>query len=126
MCKTIRVCSPLEIRSAVAAVLSEISKCQPVSEQCKYDIRLMISELLANSLSYSCREQAWLLFSCKGGKLRCCVMDDGCGFEHGKLTCPDTGSEHGRGRFLVAATADRLRYNRRGNVVLFEYCRKDG
>ncbi|MBQ9942714.1 MAG: ATP-binding protein [Christensenellaceae bacterium] len=124
MCGSIKVQSALEIRSAVKTVLEDLASNCPITEQCKYDVRLMLSELLANSLRHSCCDHAWVLYACKGGGLRCAVMDAGCGFDHAVTDCPDTLAEGGRGRYLVAATADRLRYNRRGNVALFEYTGK--
>lgn len=126
MCKTIQVRSLAEIHEAVTLVLEETQQvCGTLQEEESFQIKLILNELLANSLAHSHPAYARVLFRMRDNMLECCVLDPGDGFPGAQQAvrqpCPGVFSECGRGIFLVKTFADWIRYNRRGNVVLFGY-----
>jgi anti-sigma regulatory factor (Ser/Thr protein kinase) len=72
------------------------------------DVRLLVSELVANSVRHGPRSDGWpirLRLWVSAGVVQAEVRDDGHGF--GSVPIPTTESDSGRGLFLVDRLADR-------------------
>jgi len=119
-----RVACVEEIARAVSLVLADVAGVVALTEEKEFDIKLILNELLVNSLEHSEARFVRVVFQIEKRELRCCIMDGGCGFDIScckNLNCPDVFSESGRGIFLASSVADWIRYNKKGNMVLFGY-----
>ena len=119
MCKTREICSAQEIRNAVGAVIQDVASRLTLTEETEFHIRLILNELLANSLEHSGGHYAKLYYKLRQDVLHLCILDWGKGFHcgPGQISCPDVLAESGRGVYLVQCFCDSLRYNRQGNAV---------
>ncbi len=117
-----------DIRPSVKSVLSCIEKKMPLSDERRYEIELVLNELLVNSFRHanpSCQEPVVLTAGVEDGRLKICVTDNGEGFEYSKRLGGASDSsalfrECGRGLMLVKAFCEEIRYNLKGNSVEVE------
>ncbi len=98
----------------------------PLTEERKYNIALVINELLVNSFEHaSPSKKAPVIFKAtmKNGCLSICITDRGTGFAHDSMCShmPEDEEtllrERGRGLTLVRALCQDIRYNGLGNSV---------
>jgi anti-sigma regulatory factor (Ser/Thr protein kinase) len=118
-----------DIKPSVKKVLSCVEKCKNLNEERRYEIELVLNELLVNSFRYakpSVYEPVILVAGVENGKLFISVTDGGDGFEY-KMNYGDTPEdsttlyrECGRGLMLVRAFCEEIRYNIKGNSVEVE------
>jgi anti-sigma regulatory factor (Ser/Thr protein kinase) len=114
-----------DIRPSVKSVLSCIEKERPLSDERRYEIELVLNELLVNSFRHanpSCAEPVVLTAGVEDGRLKITVTDSGKGFEYSKKLDSASDSsvlfrECGRGLMLVRAFCEEIRYNLKGNSV---------
>ncbi len=112
-----------DIKKVAECVLTGIQKHAPLSEERRYDITLVINELLVNSFEHAMPTvQSPVIFKAGvvGRQLRIGVADGGRGFVHESVIAkPDDVlfRERGRGLMLVRALCEEIRYNRCGNSV---------
>ena len=108
-----------DVRAAVGEVLRYAGQYMRLTEESAFQLKLTLNELLVNSCTHAGR--TILLYRIEGGRLKCCVLDTGGGFDWAAVQQPDSpDAEHGRGVYLVGQVASRVRYNRRGNAVAVE------
>lgn len=118
-----------DIKPSVKKVLSCVEKCKNLNEERRYEIELVLNELLVNSFRYakpSDSEPVILASGVENGKLFISVTDGGGGFEY-KTNCDGSSEdsvalyrERGRGLTLVRAFCEEIRYNIKGNSVEVE------
>lgn len=103
--------------AAVALAREQLDRIRDrLTEQAYEDSRLMVSELVTNSLrhaSLAIDEEIELVMALRGATLRVEVGDPGPGFEPRPRT-DDDAVESGWGLFLVARLADRWGVERDG------------
>lgn len=99
----------------------------PLSDERKYEIELVLNELLVNSFRHAApceAEPVVLTAGVENGRLILCVTDGGEGFEYRKELSGVPESpllrECGRGLMLVRAFCEEIRYNMKGNSVEVE------
>jgi serine/threonine-protein kinase RsbW len=117
-----------DIRPSVKNVISCLEKSRQLSDERRYEIELVLNELLVNSFRHarpSLGEPVVLTAGVEDGKLKICVTDSGDGFEHRKEIDSASDSsvllrECGRGLMLVKAFCEEIRYNLKGNSVEVE------
>lgn len=118
-----------DIKPSVKNVLSYIERYKALSDERRYEIELVLNELLVNSFRYakpSEREPVILASGVENGRLCIRVTDSGEGFEYKKDydgTSADSTAllrECGRGLMLVKAFCEEIRYNTKGNSVEVE------
>jgi len=118
-----------DIKPSVKKVLSCVEKCKDLNEERRYEIELVLNELLVNSFRYakpSDSEPVILAAEVEDGKLIISVTDGGGGFEY-KMSHDGMSEdsialyrERGRGLMLVRAFCEEIRYNIKGNSVEVE------
>lgn len=112
-----------DIKKVANNVLHGIEKHGSLSEERRYDIKLVINELLVNSFEHAQpTKQSPVVFRAglKSGQLRIGVTDGGRGFSHESLVSDNNDllyRERGRGLMLVRALCQEIRYSGRGNSV---------
>lgn len=112
-----------DIKKVAERVIVGIEKHTSLSEERRYDITLVINELLVNSFEHAKPSvQSPVIFKAgvEGRQLRIGVTDGGNGFVHESVvTKPDDVlfRERGRGLMLVRALCEEIRYNGCGNSV---------
>jgi len=117
-----------DIKVAIAGVMNGIEKFLVLNEARKYEIKLVMNELLVNCFDHAHpkgRQTVVLGVYAKEDKVRICVKDNGQGFEyqytHRSLKQPIDEkrlySESGRGLMLVDAFCDNVKYHGNGNSV---------
>ena len=117
-----------DIKVAVAGVMSGIERHMALSEARKYEIKLVMNELLVNCFDHadiSGKKTVVLGVFIKESKVRIRVKDNGKGFEyeytHRSLKNPINEkrlyAEGGRGLMLVDAFCDTVQYFGNGNSV---------
>jgi anti-sigma regulatory factor (Ser/Thr protein kinase) len=94
----------------------------PISERRLDDVRLLISEMVTNSIRHAgMRPEEWIRVRMQigGGRVRIEVSDPGAGFE--RPLNPEPLSESGWGMYLLEEIADRWGVDRNGATrVWFE------
>lgn len=115
-----------DIKDVVSGVLSSIEKIRPLTDECRFNISLVIKELLVNCFKYAMLTKnvpVMLNAVLKNDLLTIGVTDGGGGFEYEKVCAnisADEGAlfkERGRGLMLVKALCQEICYNGVGNSV---------
>jgi len=119
------------IQDTVQNIIEEIRKRTVLSEEKEYEIKLVLNELIVNSLQYAqvnSNTPVSVGTKIRNGAVSFIISDKGKGFEyqdyimnmenHKRVIREDElMKENGRGLLLVSAFADELKYNRKGNKV---------
>lgn len=116
--KTRVITSVQEMREAIERTLCDVEAFHFVTEEKRFDIKLALNELIANSLEHTEHHYAKLMYEVGEHFFKACVLDKGQGFCLEKCRCSESFSEAGRGVFLVKCVSDSVRYNKTGNVVV--------
>ena len=112
-----------DIKRVAADVLASVEKRAALTDERRYDITLVINELLVNSFEHARpTEQCPVVFRAGvgDGQLRIGVTDGGCGLAYEMITNGVDDMlyrERGRGLKLVRALCQEIRYNGCGNSV---------
>ncbi len=114
-----------DIKSVASGVISEVSRLMPLNDERRYNIALVLNELLVNSFEHARptpRTPVFVHAEYADRRLRISVTDSGTGFEYAQLNAdPDEAeellSERGRGLKLVRALCSEVCYNETGNSV---------
>ena len=118
MMKDIYVYTPLDIRNTVSRVLKDVS--DYVTEEYAFAIRLVLNELLANSVVHSKGTRTKLSYKLEAQQICCAISDDGEWYCAKDVDCPSVEEDHGRGIFLASCYADMLRYDEEGHRLCFK------
>lgn len=113
-----------DIKSVASGVIGGVDTSAPLSEERRYNIALILNELLVNSFEHARptpRNPVFVQAEVVGGMLHIGVTDGGVGFEYAQQVAPDEADtlllERGRGLKLVRALCSDIRYNDTGNSV---------
>jgi anti-sigma regulatory factor (Ser/Thr protein kinase) len=114
-----------DIKSVATGVINGVSRIAPLNDERRYNIALILNELLVNSFEHakpSPRTPVFVHAEYSGGSLHIGVTDGGAGFEHARQLSPAEEvdailSERGRGLKLVRALCSDICYNDHGNSV---------
>lgn len=114
-----------DIKSVASGVIGGISRLAPLNDERRYNIALILNELLVNSFEHARptpRTPVFVQVEYSGGSLHIGITDCGPGFDyeqdHGAEQDTDANlSERGRGLKLVRALCSDIRYNECGNSV---------
>ncbi len=117
-----------DIKKVADSVLSYIEGYISLSDKRKYEITLVLNELLVNCFDHarpSAKEPVMLMTYLRDGRLSIRVTDSGQGFvydnkkiNYEKLVNEDIlYKERGRGLLLVRAFCQEIKYNEKGNSV---------
>ncbi len=117
-----------DIKTVANGVITGVGRHTALSEERRFDIALVINELLVNSFEHAnplTKTPVILAAGMNGNSLRIGVKDGGEGFEHGQaleqlaLPVDDEGlyKERGRGLRLVQALCQDMNFGGRGNCV---------
>ena len=115
-----------DIKNVTGGVISGVSRRAPLSDERRYNIALIMNELLANSFEHARPTPANPVFvqaELSGDVLRIGVTDGGAGFDYLEQNeeAPDDAAlfqERGRGLRLVRALCSDICYNDAGNSVV--------
>ena len=113
-----------DIKRVVNGVLNGVTKHRPLTEECSFNISLVINELLVNCFEHTKPSKTSpVIFKAgiRNGLLIISVTDSGSGFEYDKI-CANVAAdnllkERGRGLTLVRALCQEICYNSMGNSV---------
>ena len=117
-----------DIKTVVGNVLNDVETITVLSDARRYEIKLVINELLTNCFRHaepSAERPVVLYAQVQDGNLGIRVTDQGEGFAYEKSisNLEESGSEErlyrerGRGLMLVRAFCNEIKYNCRGNSV---------
>ena len=112
-----------DIKSVTGGVISGVSRSAPLSDERRYNIMLVLNELLVNSFEHARPTPANPVFvraEVSGKTLRIGITDGGTGFAYAQQEEDDDAGllrERGRGLKLVRALCSDIRYNDAGNSV---------
>ncbi len=115
-----------DIKEAVSGVLSGVEKLKPLTDESRFNISLVIKELLANCFEHAMPSKSMpveLKAVLKNDLLAIGVTDGGGGFEYerirGNISTDEDAllKERGRGLTLVHALCQEICYNSVGNSV---------
>lgn len=117
-----------DIKPSVKSVLDCVEQQKTLSDERKYEIELVLNELLVNCFRHaspSMELPVELAADVDDGRLFICVTDCGEGFEYKKdfdeaSDIKTLYRERGRGLMLVKAFCEEIRYNLKGNSVEVE------
>lgn len=113
-----------ETRDAIREFLNSISDCVYLNEEIEFKLKIIINELVTNSLKYAkpC-SYVRVLAKLQNTFISIAVIDDGLGCDYSKIRDIDISEENyimkegGRGIHIVDVLSDVLRYNRKGNII---------
>jgi serine/threonine-protein kinase RsbW len=108
----------------VDGVMLLFRQCGCVSES-ESEVEIALREALANAIIHGNHEnpgkQVYVRCRCKPDEISIAVKDEGRGFDVDKIADPtapeNTGSDHGRGIYLMKALMDEVRFEEGGVVV---------
>jgi anti-sigma regulatory factor (Ser/Thr protein kinase) len=117
-----------DIKVAINGVMSGIERYYKLSDARKYEIKLVMNELLVNCFGHSHpieKQTVVLVVSAQTDKVSIKVKDNGQGFEFeytnrllgSPISKERLYSENGRGLMLVNAFCDNVKYFGNGNSV---------
>ena len=125
MCEKIRLYKVEEIRSAVNRIIEDILLHVALSDECTFNIKLVLNEMLGNGLIHGGEyPECTVLYRISDTEIKFSIYDSGEGcrqnkyFLHNMKVGGDSICENGRGVFLANCISASLRYNIKGNVVL--------
>ena len=108
-------------KDSVDLMIRTIDAKQPLSDDKRFDLRLISMELLNNIFDYSSADVVELSCSLTEDAVSITIDDNGPGFNYDEVmqrTVTDNlYGARGRGIHIVRSIADEFRYNRRGNSV---------
>ncbi|MEU4241150.1 ATP-binding protein [Actinoplanes sp. NPDC026619] len=123
---TVRLNLPRETGSvpAVRRLLRSALAVLHVDQEHGDDLEIAITEACANVIDHANgTEKFEVLLEVAEDRCTIDVVDDGEGFDPESIGPPETGSERGRGLFLIRALAENVRMQsapRRGSLIHFE------
>ena len=117
MFKDIYICTPLDIRNTVACVINEL---HGIAEERAFGVRLVLNELLANSITHSNGTRTKLSYRLNDNTIECTIADDGEWCASPAICCSRTDMDHGRGVYLANCYAESLKYDEEHRMVCFE------
>ncbi len=112
-----------DIKKVAKGVLCGVEKQIVLSEERRYDIALIINELLVNSFEHAhptAKLPVFFRADIVGNKLCIGVIDGGSGFAHAEPAHRNHDvllKERGRGLMIVRALCEDIKYNLSGNSV---------
>ncbi len=115
-----------DIKRVVSGVLGGIERTRPLTDECRFNVSLVIHELLVNSFEHAVpSKKAPVIFKAgvKSELLTISVTDSGCGFNYEKVCAAISDDkdallkERGRGLALVRALCQEICYSGVGNSV---------
>lgn len=114
-----------DIKSVASGVIGGLSRLAPLNDERRYNIALILNELLVNSFEHARptpRTPVFVQAEYSCGSLHIGITDCGPGFDyeqdHSVEYDKDAAlSERGRGLKLVRALCSEIRYNECGNSV---------
>lgn len=112
------ISSALDIRNTVKSVVDELS--DAVCEECAFSVRLVLNELLANSVLYANANKTVLKCETVKGELVCVISDDGEWYSCKEIRCSSANNIHGRGIYLAKCYSDYLIYDDNEHAVCFK------
>jgi serine/threonine-protein kinase RsbW len=120
------------IRKAVCTAVNFIkSECTNISDSNVFDIKIILNEILTNSIRHGCRND----FNCIANvvigitlnhEVFMIIKDYGNGFDHLSAynkcenldLCIDNIQESGRGILIIKNLSDRVKFNKKGNKIV--------
>lgn len=116
-----------EVKRIVNEALRYINvKIPSISEDDKYELKLIFNELLYNAVIHGnksdSRKRILLFIDVDNLEVKSTITDEGKGYNYKKLLKSNINSagEHGRGVKLVNELASKLEFNLEGNSVRFK------
>jgi serine/threonine-protein kinase RsbW len=113
------------VPSAIDALLKQIIKAVPLSEDEIYQIRLMLEEAIANGVchgnKFSTDLKVTVSLSIQNNVLTMAVKDEGKGFNPRAVPDPVKNEDFkpsGRGIYLIQKYADDVKFNDTGNEII--------
>lgn len=113
-----------DMKNAVEALLADLCRHRHISCETKYNIKLVLNELIYNGLKYTdSGKGVKMMAKLKEEKIAVAIKDFGCGFDHRAVRDNDIKNdaaiydEHGRGIYICSSVCDDFRYNRKGNII---------
>lgn len=117
-----------EVDQAVHSVIDEIVNFENIDDEIIFDIKLILSELLVNSLIHGNKKdpdkKIFIESNITGDELIVKIEDEGRGFDRNLVESPvapiNITKISGRGIFLVKNLSDGISFNPAGNAVTFK------
>ena len=114
--------TPEKIRAAVGRVLELIHTETPLTEKDRFEVKLIVNELLANGFFHGNRGDVskgltLTVILNEDNIMTVEVQDQGAGFDHANTHAAQGDEEHGRGLMLIQALSDRVDFKKRGSCI---------
>lgn len=114
--------TPEKIRSAVGRVLDLIHREIPLTEKERFEVKLIVNELLANGFFHGnggdVSKGLTLTVNVGDNNIMTVeVQDQGPGFDHVHTRAAQGDEEHGRGLMLIQSLSDRVDFKKRGSCI---------
>ena len=113
--------TPDKIRSAVGRVLDLIQRETPLTEKDRFEVKLIVNELLANGFFHGnggdVSKGLTLTVIVDENMMTVEVQDQGPGFDYVHTSVAQGDEEHGRGLMLIQALSDQVDFKKRGSCI---------
>jgi len=114
--------TPDKIRSAVGRVLDLIHREIPLTEKDRFEVKLIVNELLANGFFHGnggdvSKGLTLTVIVADDNIMTVEVQDQGTGFDHTRTRAAQGDEEHGRGLMLIQALSDRVDFKKEGSCI---------
>lgn len=114
--------TPDKIRTVVGHVLDLIHTQVPLESKDRFEIKLIINELLANGFFHGnggdvSKGLSLTVILTDDAMMTVEVEDQGGGFDYAHAHFAQGDEEHGRGLMLIQALSDRVDFKKRGSCI---------
>lgn len=113
--------TPDKIRTAVGRVLDLIHTEIPLTEKDRFEVKLIVNELLANGFFHGnggdVSKALSLTVIVDDNTMTVEVQDQGPGFDPSQTRAARGDEEHGRGLMLIQALSDRVDFKKQGSCI---------
>ena len=114
--------TPDKIRGAVGRVLDLIHKEIRLTEKDRFEVKLIVNELLANGFFHGnggdvSKGLSLTVILTDDNMMTVEVQDQGPGFDYDNTRAAQGDEEHGRGLMLIQALSDRVEFKKKGSCI---------
>lgn len=114
--------TPEKIRTSVSRVLELIHKQVPLTGKDRFEVKLIVNELLANGFFHGNKGDVskgltLTVILSDNNLMTVEVQDQGAGFDYTSTHAARGDEEHGRGLMLIQALSDKVFFKKKGSCI---------
>ncbi|MFW6007333.1 MAG: ATP-binding protein [Halanaerobiales bacterium] len=119
-------CQKEVVSQVIHKIINEITAVDPEIQDIEFRVEMAAREMLANAIEHGCKTQEQFIqveLKVSSSEVYLKVIDPGEGFdwENADFSIPLL-NERGRGLGMIKEAADRIKFNKVGNIITAYFC----